>query len=71
MPDVPAEVREAERVAKQMYGSLTQARAPKATPSGYIMGATTVLKMLIEQAVQNGCDKEQMKTYALNTIMSI
>lgn len=70
-PAVPRAAKEAERVARQMYGSLTQQGAPKATPSGYIMGACTVLKMLMEQAVQQGSDKKQLRQYAASFIARI
>lgn len=70
-PTVPKEALEAEKVAKQMYTSLTQKDAPKATPSGYIMGACYVLKMLIEQAVNQGSNKDGIKLYAHQFIESI
>ena len=62
---------EAEKVAKQMYSALTQKGSPKATPSGYIMGACYVLKTLIEQAVQQGSNKDGVKLYAHQFIESI
>ena len=68
MPTVPREALEAERVAKQMYNSLTQKTAPKATPAGYIMGACQVLGLLLSQAEKQGADKEQMKMYAIQHI---
>lgn len=70
-PAVPKEAQEAERVAKHMYSSLTQVRAPKAHPAGYIMGACTVLKLLMDQAVQQGADKDTLKQYALNFVQGI
>ena len=70
-PKLPKEVQEAESVARQMYSSLTQEGAPKATPSGYIMGACYTLKMLIEQAVQQGADKNGVKLFAHQFIQSI
>lgn len=70
-PAVPKEAREAEKVARQMYGALTQQGAPKATPGGYIMGACTVLKMLMDQAVQQGCAKEDLKQYVRTFVEGI
>lgn len=70
-PVVPKEALEAEKVAKQMYSSLTQKDAPKATPSGYIMGGCYVLKMLIEQAVKQGADKNGVKLFTHQFIESI
>lgn len=70
-PAVPKAAKEAEKIAKTMYMALTAPDAPKATPDGYIMGATTVLKMLIDQAVQQGSEKEDLKMYALKQIMTI
>jgi len=67
-PAVPREALEAERVAKQMYNSLTQKTAPKATPAGYIMGACQVLGMLLSQAEQQGADKERLKLFAIQHI---
>lgn len=62
---------EAEKVAKQMYSSLMLKTAPKATPNGYIVGAAMVMKALIDQAVQQGSDKEQLKTVAIGLIQDI
>jgi hypothetical protein len=62
---------EAEKVAKQMYSSLMLKTAPKATPQGYIVGATIVLKALIDQAVQQGSDKEQLRAVAIGLIQDI
>lgn len=62
---------EAEKVAKQMYSSLMLKTAPKATPQGYIVGAVMVLKALIDQAVQQGSDKEQLKAVAIGLIQDI
>lgn len=70
-PAIPKEAVEAELVAKQMYKSLTQKTAPKAHPMGYIMGACTVLKMLIDQAEQQGSDKEELKGHALAFISNL
>jgi hypothetical protein len=38
---------------------------------GYIMGATTLLKTLIDQAEQQGEDRGQLRSYALNLIARI
>lgn len=70
-PTVPKEAREAEKVAKQMYESLTAEGAPKAHPLGYIMGASMVLKMLVDQAVQQGANREQLKAQALAYVQGI
>jgi hypothetical protein len=70
-PNVPHEAQEAERVAKHMYTSLTQAEAPKATPTGYIMGACTVLKLLLQQAAAQGANKDELKQWSLNFIQGI
>lgn len=67
-PAVPREAKEAEKVARQMYDSLTCDKAPKATPSGYIMAACHVLGMLMTQAAAQGADKEKLKLYALQYI---
>ena len=47
------------------------AGAPKASPMGYIMGASMVLKMLIDQAVQQGEDRDALKAQAMAYIMAI
>ena len=70
-PAVPKEAKEAEKVAKQMYMSLTSSGAPKATPTGYIMGTSMVFKMLIDQAEQQGGDREQLKAQAIAYIQGI
>lgn len=67
-PDVPKEALEAERVARQMYNSLTQETAPRATSRGYVMGACAVLKGLVDQACQQGEDRDALKRYALDFI---
>jgi hypothetical protein len=67
-PAIPREAQEADKVAKQMYQSLTAPDAPKAHPLGYIMGASMVLKMLIDQAVQQGEDREALKAQAMTYI---
>ena len=70
-PAVPREAVEGEKVCKQMYMSLTTPDAPKAHPMGYIMGASMVLKMLIDQAVQQGADKNALKMQAMAYIQSM
>jgi hypothetical protein len=35
--------------------------APKATPNGYVLGACYVLKILIDQASEQGADKKTLK----------
>jgi hypothetical protein len=67
-PAVPKEAQQAERIVKQMYTSLTAPDAPKASPKGYIMGASMVLKMLIDQAVQQGEDRNELKALAMTYI---
>ena len=67
-PAVPKEAVEADKVARQMYQSLLAPGAPKAHPLGYIMGASMVLKMLIDQAVQQGEDREALKAQAMSYI---
>lgn len=62
---------EAQKVAKQMYSSLMLKAAPKATPQGYIVGAAMVMKALIDQAVQQGSDKEQLKAVVIGLIQDI
>jgi len=70
-PAVPAEAKQAEKVAEQMYRSLTAPGAPKATPKGYILGACTVLKLLLDQAVHQGADRDEMKAFSIGFIQSI
>jgi len=67
-PTVPKEEMEAMRIAKQMYSSLMQKTAPKATPAGYIIGACKVLEVLLKQAAEQGADKENLKLYAIQFI---
>ena len=67
-PAVPREAQQAEKVTQQMYQSLTAPGAPKASPQGYIMGAAMVLKMLIDQAVQQGEDRDMLKAQAMTYI---
>jgi len=68
MPSVPKEEQEAKRIAQQMYSSLMQKTAPKATPAGYIIGACKVLEMLLAQAAGQGADKERLKLFAIQFI---
>lgn len=70
-PEVPHEVQEAEKVARHMYASLTQVKAPKATPNGYVMGACVLFKALLDQAAQQGADKDALKQWSLNFIQGI
>lgn len=70
-PAVPKEAQQAEEIVKQMYSSLTAPGAPKASPMGYVMGASMVLKMLIDQAVQQGEDRNALKNQAMRYILSI
>ena len=70
-PAVPREAKQAEKIVQQMYSSLTAPGAPRATPMGYIMGASMVLKMLIDQAVAQGEDRDAMKAQAMAYIQAI
>ena len=70
-PDMPREALEAEKITEQMYSSLKAPDAPKASPMGYIMGASMVLKMLIDQAVQQGESRDTLKAQAMAYIMAI
>lgn len=70
-PAVPREAVEAEKVCKQMYQSLTAPDAPEAHPMGYILGASMVLKILMDQAVQQGADKTALKMQAMAYIQSM
>jgi hypothetical protein len=67
-PAVPSYVVEAEKVADQMYSSLKAPDAPKAHPLGYIIGASIALKMLIDQAVKLGEDRDALKAQAMTYI---
>lgn len=58
---VPHEAVEAEKVARCMYESLTAEGAPRATPTGYVLGAGYVMKMLFDQAVGQGGDRDALK----------
>ena len=70
-PAVPMVAQQAMKVTEQMYQSLKSTGAPKASPQGYIMGASMVLKMLIDQAVAQGEDRDQLKAQALTYIAAI
>lgn len=70
-PAVPREAVEAVAVSKQMYASLLEEGAPKAGPMGYLLGACTVVKILIDQAGQQGEDRGEMRRRALEFIASI
>lgn len=70
-PAVPKEAQQAEKVTETMYQSLTAPGAPKASPQGYIMGASMVLKLLIDQAVKQGEDRDALKAQAMLFIQAI
>ena len=70
-PEIPQVAIEAGLVAEQMYSSLKKKKAPRTTPLGYIMGVSMVLKMLIDQAVQQGEDKEALRAQAMTYIQSM
>ena len=70
-PAVPKEAQQAEKIANQMYSSLKAPDAPKASPMGYIMGASYVLKMLIDQAVQQGESRDALKLQAMAFIQAM
>lgn len=70
-PEVPRVAQQAEKVVEQMYSSLKAPDAPKASPMGYIMGASMVLKLLIDQAVAQGEDRDALKAQAMAFIQSI
>lgn len=70
-PVVPRVALEAEAITKQMYESLTAEGAPRATPQGYIMGASMCLKMLLDQAVKQGGDRDELKAQAMTYIMAL
>ena len=70
-PAVSKEAKEAAKVAEQMYMSLLAKDAPKATPTGYIMGASMVFKMLIDQAEKQGGDRTKLKEQTLAYIQGI
>ena len=70
-PAVPREAQQAEKVTETMYQSLTAPGAPKASPQGYIMGAAMVLKLLIDQAVAQGENRDALKLQAMAFIQSM
>lgn len=70
-PAILLVAQQAEAVTTQMYQSLKAPDAPRATPQGYILGASMVLKMLIDQAVQQGEDRDHLKAQAMTIIASI
>lgn len=70
-PAVPRAAQQAEAVTQQMYQSLTAPGAPKASPMGYIMGASMVLKLLIDQAVEQGEDRDMLKAQAMAYIQAM
>ena len=70
-PAVPLAAKQAEAVTETMYQSLKAPGAPKASPQGYIMGASMVLKLLIDQAVQQGEDRDALKAQAMLFIQAI
>ena len=70
-PAMPKEAQQAEKVTQQMYQSLTEPGAPKASPMGYIMGASYVLKMLIDQAVAQGENRDALKLQAMAFIQAM
>ena len=70
-PEVSRDMVEAEKIATHMYKSLLQARAPKAHPAGYVIGAVYVMKTLLEQAVKQGADKDSLKAQAITIIQNI
>jgi len=70
-PAIPKEAQQAEKIADQMYSSLKAPDAPKASPMGYIMGASYVLKMLIDQAVAQGESRDALKLQAMAFIQAM
>ena len=70
-PALPLAARQAEKVTETMYRSLTAPGAPKASPQGYIMGASMVLKLLLDQAVQQGGDRDALKAQVLTYIAAL
>ncbi len=70
-PAVPRAALQAEKVTETMYQSLKAPGAPKASPQGYIMGAAMTLKLLIDQAVQQGEDRNILKAQALTYIAAM
>lgn len=70
-PAVSLAAKQAEKITETMYQSLTAPGAPKASPQGYIMGAAMTLKLLIDQAVQQGEDRNILKAQALTYITAM
>ena len=70
-PAVSIAAKQAERITETMYQSLKAPGAPKASPMGYIMGAAMVLKLLIDQAVAQGEDRDALKAQALTIVAAI
>lgn len=70
-PAVPLAAQQAEKIVETMYSSLKAPDAPKASPLGYVMGASMVLKMLIDQAVNQGENREALKAQAMIFIQAI
>ena len=70
-PAMPMAAQQAEKVVTQMYSSLKAPGAPKASPQGYIMGAAMVLKLLIDQAVAQGEDRDALKAQAMMFIQAM
>jgi len=71
MPKVSKEAKEAENIARQMYASLTEEGAPKATPTGYVIGACLTLKLLYDQASQQVADKGELKEAVVKFVQDI
>ena len=70
-PAMPLAAKQAEKVTETMYQSLMAPGAPKASPLGYIMGASMVLKLLIDQAVKQGEDRNALKAQAMTYIAAM
>ena len=70
-PSVPKEFIEAKKVAQQMYDSLMAEGAPRATPMGYIIGGSLVMKMLLDQAVKQGGNREALRAQAMAYIINM
>lgn len=70
-PAEPKVAKEAQLVAEQMYNSLKAPGAPRATVLGYVMGASMALKLLLDQAVQQGGDKDKLKLQAMAYVQAL
>ena len=70
-PEVSRDMVEAQKIATHMYKSLLQAKAPKAHPTGYVIGAVYVMKTLLEQAIKQGGDKDSLKSQAIAIIQNM